>query len=176
MPPPPQQSMPSTTRSRASSTSTPIILPRGEATLRTLERLDNLNTHITNFYAKTSTLYSSSKTSVLHSEREAAATQLKTLIEQLEKHIAEHQEAVKIVDREDILGLYVVAGMTRRDAVVQVKSDFEKVEGVVRGVRESARDMLADIVYGSDEKEGREVKGDLSGRGDAGEAEELVVH
>ncbi|KAF2646694.1 hypothetical protein P280DRAFT_464886 [Massarina eburnea CBS 473.64] len=136
-------------------------LALGEATLRSLERLDQLTDHITDLHAQISTIYVSARSSVLTSERETAIMQLKTLIEALEWHIEEHGEALQDIKREDIVGLYVVAGMTRVEALLETRDDFVKLENVVAGTRERVKEWLADIVY-SGEGVGKEETSDVS--------------
>jgi hypothetical protein len=121
-------------------------LPAGATILVSLTYIEDLESIILATYSEISTLCTATKPLTPGSERETAVLHLQELVQTLETHIEEHKEAVRGIDMNGVAGLLVVAGVSREEALTEVKGDFEALERRVEQVGASGREMVKDFV------------------------------
>lgn len=85
-------------------------------------------------------------------DRAAGVNSLKAELEMLEQDISSYRDVVKSVALENIVGIYVVAGLQRWRAEEIAKEDLEDIEKSLTQLETKAKELKADIVYGFEEK------------------------
>lgn len=97
-------------------------------------------------------LYHEASAAIMATDRAAGVNSLKAELEMLEQDISSYRDVVKSVALENIVGIYVVAGLQRWRAEEIAKEDLEDIEKSLTQLETKAKELKADIVYGFEEK------------------------
>jgi hypothetical protein len=96
-------------------------------------------------------LYHEASAALMATDRAAGVNSLRAELEMLETDIEAYRNAAQIVNVEDLVEMYVVAGRQRWRAEQIAKEDFEDLEGSLKMIENKMKELKADIVYGFDE-------------------------
>ncbi|KAL1593691.1 hypothetical protein SLS60_010423 [Paraconiothyrium brasiliense] len=120
---------------------------RGETTLATIQKTDQITHRIHELLLRVVDLHYEFKNGFVPSERENSGIQLKALSETIKKDLSEGRDSAAELNVTDIAEAYTTAGYNRDEALVKAKEDLAGLAGRLRTIEEKVGKMVAEVVY-----------------------------
>lgn len=104
-------------------------------------------------WLKIAHLYHEASSALMTTDRETGTNSLNAELDMLENDIKEYREVVEGLDKQGIVGIYLLAGRQKWRAEQLMREDMDNIHKSLKEIEDKVREMRADIVYGFEEKE-----------------------